>query len=159
MSAALAERVNGDEAVHSYVTVLAGGQTFGLPIERVRDVFVLGALTRVPLAPPEIAGLLNLRGRILTAVDLLVRLGLPASTAGERRMAVGVDLDGECFGLIVDDVGDVLRLACDGLDDTPVNLDPRWTALVKGVHRLGDGLLIVLDVDALLDIDVGRRAA
>ena len=66
-----------EQATEGYVTVVTGGQLFGLKLERVRDVFVPRGLSEVPLAPPEVAGLLNLRGRIVTAIDLRRRLGLP----------------------------------------------------------------------------------
>ena len=78
------------ENVVEYVTATVGGQLFGLPISRVQDVFAPDRLTRVPLAPPEIAGLLNLRGRIVTAIDLRRRLGLDAPAGDAPRMAIGV---------------------------------------------------------------------
>ncbi len=83
------------ENVVEYVTATVGGQLFGLPISRVQDVFAPDRLTRVPLAPPEIAGLLNLRGRIVTAIDLRRRLGLEAFAADAPRMAIGVEYKGE----------------------------------------------------------------
>jgi purine-binding chemotaxis protein CheW len=99
-----------EEATEGFVTVVTGGQLFGLPLERVRDVFVPRGLSTVPLAPPEVAGLLNLRGRIVTAIDLRRRLGLPARAEGAIPVAVGIEERGELYGLIVDRVGDVLRL-------------------------------------------------
>src|ERR1041384_1423190 len=94
-----------------YVTAVVAGQRFGLPILRVQDVFVPERLTRVPLAPPEIAGLINLRGRIVTLIDIRRRLGLAAASAdGEQLMAIGVESRGESYGLLVDGVGEVLKL-------------------------------------------------
>ena len=78
-----------------YVTAVIGGQLFGLPISRVQDVFMPERLTRVPLSSSEIAGVLNLRGRIVTVVDMRARLGLPKNDDGKPPMAVGVDLRGE----------------------------------------------------------------
>ena len=77
-----------------YVTAVIGGQLFGLPISRVQDVFMPERQTRVPLSPAEIAGVLNLRGRIVTVVDMRARLGLPKNDDGKPPMAVGVDLRG-----------------------------------------------------------------
>jgi purine-binding chemotaxis protein CheW len=74
-----------------YVTATIGGQLFGLPISGVQDVFMPERLTRVPLAAPEFAGMLNLRGRIVTAVDMRLRLGLPPVEAGKARMAIGIE--------------------------------------------------------------------
>src|ERR1043166_417789 len=90
-----------DENVTEYVTVLLDSQLFGLPIARVQDVFMPDRLTRVPLAPPEIAGVLNLRGRIVTAVDLRLRLGMAARSDGRPPMAVGSGLKGGCYGALI----------------------------------------------------------
>ncbi len=141
-----------DQATEGYVTVVTGGQLFGLRLERVRDVFVPRGLSQVPLAPPEIAGLLNLRGRIVTAIDLRRRLGLPPRSDGGSPVAVGIEERGELYGLIVDRVGDVLRFKRSSYDANPVNLDQRWSKVCAGVHRLDHGLMVVLDVDKVLDI-------
>ena len=96
--------------VAEYVTAMIGGQLFGLPISRVQDVFMPERLTRVPLSSAEIAGVLNLRGRIVTVVDMRARLGLPKNDDGKPPMAVGVDLRGESYGLLIDQIGEVLQL-------------------------------------------------
>jgi purine-binding chemotaxis protein CheW len=141
-----------EEATEGFVTVVTGGQLFGLPLDRVRDVFVPRGLSIVPLAPPEIAGLLNLRGRIVTAIDLRLRLGLPAREDGATPVAVGIEERGELYGLIVDRVGDVLRLERSTYEPNPANLDQRWGAVCAGVHRLDRELMVVLDVDKILDL-------
>ena len=87
-------------AMAEYVTAVIGGQLFGLPISRVQDVFMPERLTRVPLASSEIAGVLNLRGRIVTVVDMRARLGLPKADDG-KPMAVGVDQRGGHRGKVV----------------------------------------------------------
>src|SRR5712672_4145922 len=85
---------NIEGAVSEFVTAMIGGQLFGLPISRVQDVFMPDRITRVPLSAPEIAGVLNLRGRIVTAIDMRRRLGLgPAGEAG-KRMAIGIEYKG-----------------------------------------------------------------
>ena len=98
------------EQVTEYVTVMIGGQLFGLPISRVQDVFMPDRVTRVPLSAPEIAGVLNLRGRIVTAIDMRRRLGLPPRTDDKPSMAVGIELKGESYGLLIDTVGEVMKL-------------------------------------------------
>jgi purine-binding chemotaxis protein CheW len=147
-----AEENEHEEATEGFVTVVTGGQLFGLRIERVRDVFVPRGLSQVPLAPPEVAGLLNLRGRIVTAIDLRRRLGLPPRADGGTPVAVGIEERGELYGLIVDRVGDVLRLKRSSYEVNPVNLDQRWAKVCAGVHRLDHGLMVVLDVDKVLDL-------
>src|SRR2546421_5936630 len=86
-------------AVAEYVTAMIGGQLFGLPISRVQDVFIPERMTRVPLSSRDVAGVLNLRGRIVTAIDMRSRLGLPKNDSGRPPMAIGVDLRGEAYGL------------------------------------------------------------
>src|SRR5438128_6677921 len=92
--------------ITEYVTAMIGGQLFGLPIQRVQDVFIPERLTRVPLAPPEIAGVLNLRGRIVTLIDMRDRLGLGKRDADAAPMAIGVEMGGESYGLLIDGVGE-----------------------------------------------------
>jgi purine-binding chemotaxis protein CheW len=144
--------------VAEYVTAVIGGQLFGLPISRVQDVFMPERLTRVPLSSAEIAGVLNLRGRIVTVVDMRARLGLPKNDDGKPPMAVGVDLRGESYGLLIDQIGEVLRLSDDGREENPVNLDPRMAKFAGGVHRLEGQLMVVLDVDRVLEMAPPKAA-
>jgi purine-binding chemotaxis protein CheW len=146
------------ETMTEYVTATVGGQLFGLPIARVQDVFVLDRLTRVPLAAPEIAGVLNLRGRIVTAIDMRRRLGLAPGEV-RKRMAIGIEYKGESFGLLIDAIGEVLNLPTAGRDGNPVNLEPGLARVSAGVHRLEDRLLVVLDVDRVLDVGQYAEAA
>jgi len=145
--------------LREYVTAEIGGELIGLPILRVQDVFIPESPTRVPLAPPEIAGVLNLRGRIVTVVDMRARLGLPRNEDGKPPMAVGVDLRGESYGLLIDQIGEVLKLSDEGCEENPVNLDPRMAKLAGGVHRLDGQLMVVLDVDRVLEIVPDMMAA
>jgi purine-binding chemotaxis protein CheW len=147
------------ETMTEYVTATVGGQLFGLPIARVQDVFVLDRLTRVPLAAPEIAGVLNLRGRIVTAIDMRRRLGLAPPGEVRKRMAVGIEYKGESYGLLIDAIGEVLNLPSSGRESNPVNLEARLARVSAGVHRLEDRLLVVLDVDRVLDVGQHAEAA
>src|SRR5205823_12719599 len=149
----------GEGAMIEYVTAMIGGQLFGLPISRVQDVFMPERVTRVPLSSREIAGVLNLRGRIVTIVDMRARLGLPMNDDGKPPMAVAVDLRGGSYGLLIDQIGEVLRLPDEGREENPVNLDPRMAKLAGGVHRLDGQLLVVLDVDRVLEIIPDMLAA
>lgn len=147
------------ENILEYVTVTIGSQLFGLPISRVQDVFVPGRLTPVPLASEEIAGVLNLRGRIVTAVDMRCRLGLPGRDKKQNSMAVGIDLNGESYGLVIDAVGEVLKLRENSREAVPINLDSRLAQVAAAVHRLDGELLVVLDVERLLDMKPRELAA
>ncbi|MBZ6079412.1 chemotaxis protein CheW [Microvirga puerhi] len=151
-------RTKGFAEMIEYVTVTVDGQLLGLAIDRVHDVFVASEMTSVPLASSEIAGLLNLRGRVVTAISLRRRLHLADREASGRRMAVGLEHSGEAYGLLVDEVGEVLKLNPEALQPNPVHMDPRWAGLSQGVHQLQDRLLIILDVDAVLQFDTQLAA-
>src|ERR1700754_3071881 len=140
-----------DEQLIEYVTVMIGGQLFGLPISRVQDVFMPDRLTRVPLSAPEIAGVLNLRGRIVTAIDMRRRLGLPPRTDDKPSMAVGIELQGESYRVLIHSVGEVMKLGEDTRESNPVNLDSRLARVSGGVHRLDGQLMVILDVDYVLN--------
>ena len=142
-----------------YVTVTIGGHMFGLPIFRVQDVFVPIGLTRVPLAPPEVAGILNLRGRVVTAIDMRSRLDFGEREPGTPVMAIGIELKGESYGLLVDAVGEVMQLHNSACEAKPTNLDPRLSRVAAGIYRLEGQLMVVLDVDRVLDIRNGAVAA
>jgi purine-binding chemotaxis protein CheW len=143
---------SADDDRTEYVTVMIGNQLFGLPISRVQDVFVPERLTRVPLAPPEVAGVLNLRGRIVTAIDLRSRLDLGERPVGQMVMAIGIEMRGESYGLLVDSVGEVMKLSNSACEAKPANLEPGLGRVAAGVFRLEGQLLVVLDVDRVLDM-------
>jgi purine-binding chemotaxis protein CheW len=145
--------------LHEYVTAIIGGQLFGLPILRVQDVFAPERLTKVPLAPAEIAGVLNLRGRIVTLIEMRHRLGLEQRKNDSPVMAVGVESRGESYGLLIDSVGEVLKLDDVACEPNPSNLDPGLASVSTGIYRLDGQLLMVLDVDRVLDIAVNTAAA
>jgi purine-binding chemotaxis protein CheW len=155
--------MNDNAKLTEFVTFTTSGQLFGLPIGRVQDVFKPSQITRVPLAGPEIAGVLNLRGRIVTAIHLSNRLDLEtdmqAAAAKKPPMAIGIECGAESFGLLVDVVGEVLKLPESELEPNPVNLDCKLARVSDGVFRLDGQLLVVLDVDRVLDFAAEAAAA
>lgn len=138
-----------------FVTMMVADQLFGIPVLSVQDVLGPQRITRIPLAPPEVAGALNLRGRIVTAIDVRRRLGLPARETNVSSMSIVVDKGGELYSLAVDNVGEVLSLPGDAYERTPPTLDAHWREVAAGIYRLEGRLMVVLDVARLLDI---RRA-
>ena len=132
------------------LTLTVAGQLCGVPVLGVRDVLGPQAITRIPLAPPEVAGSLNLRGRIVTAIDLRRRLSLPARGVETKPMSVVVEHQGELYSLLADQVGDVLTLNASERAANPPTLEPSWKEVSLGVHRLGEQLLVVLDVERLM---------
>jgi len=156
---------NGDGAMNEsggnrdFVTMTIHGQLFGIPVLTVQDVLGPQKITRIPLASPEVAGALNLRGRIVTAIDVRKRLGLPTAETGAKSMSVVVDHGGELYSLIIDSVGEVLSLPADSFERNPATLDPAWREVSGGVYRLQGKLLVVLDVARLLSFNKRAEAA
>jgi purine-binding chemotaxis protein CheW len=153
------DAMNDNGNVSEFVTAMVGAQLFGLPIACVQDVFKVDRLTRIPLASPEIAGVVNLRGRIVTIINLRRQLGLPEREGDGATMALGIEFKGESFGLLIDAVGEVLKLVDGSREPNPVNLDARLARVASGVHRLEDQLLVVLDVVRVLDVGAEAVAA
>jgi purine-binding chemotaxis protein CheW len=134
----------------AFVTLTLAGQLCGVPVLSVRDILGEQTITRIPLAPPEIAGSLNLRGRIVTAIDLRRRLRLPDAAPGAVRMSVVAEQSGELYALLVDQVSEVMSLGAQHFERNPLTLPPAWAAFSTGVYRLQGRLLAVLDVPRLL---------
>lgn len=141
-----------------YVTMTIAGQLFGIPVLQVQDVLGVQKITCIPLAPKEVAGSLNLRGRIVTAIDVRLRLGLEPAEEGRKRMSIVVDHGGELYSLMVDSVGEVLSVDAKTYERNPATLDPVWRDVSAGIYRLKGQLLVVLDVARLLDFS-GRETA
>lgn len=130
-------------------TFVVGDLLLGLPVEVVEEVFQADHLTVVPLAPEGVAGLINLRGRILTAVDARTRLGLaPSGTSGGTHVVV--TSGGEQSSLLVDRVADVVVVDEDDRDAVPETVDPVIRRLVTGAYQQEASLLLVLDPDLML---------
>jgi purine-binding chemotaxis protein CheW len=142
-----------------FVSVTVAGQLFGIPVLQVQDVLGPQRITRIPLAPAEVAGSLNLRGRIVTAIDLRTRLRLPPLPEGKSGMSVVVDYGGELYSIMVDSVGEVLSLNAVNAERNPATLDPIWRDVSGGIYRLDKSLLIVLDVARVLDFSTRADAA
>lgn len=151
----------GDRAVALYrdeketlVTMYVGDQLFGMPVLRVRDIIMPEHIFPVPLAPRQVAGSINLRGRIVTVVDMRSRLNMPPqqNRKGNQTYCVTVDHHGELYGLLVDKIGDVMDLARDLYEDNPATLSASWREFSLGVFRLSKSLLVKLDIDRFLDL-------
>ena len=137
----------------TFVTMAVRDQLCGIPVLSVRDIIVTQAMTRIPLAPPEVAGSLNLRGRIVTAIDLRRRLNLPSRDNGEAGMSVVVERQGELYSLVVDAVREVIALDSHHLEPNPPTLAATWREFSAGIYRLQSDLLVVLNTERLLAIN------
>jgi purine-binding chemotaxis protein CheW len=138
------------EEESQYVSFWIEDQLMGVPVNTVQEVLNPQMIAPTPLARPEIAGLLNLRGQIVTAVNLRRRLGLEDRSDGRPSMNVVVRFHGESYSLLVDEVGDVINVVGEELEPTPRTVDGLWKAFTKGVFRLEQRLFLILDVAALL---------
>ncbi len=141
----------------TFVTFTIAGQLFGISVMNVQDVLSTRQINPIPLAPPEIAGSLNLRGRIVTVIDVRLRLGLASRGDEDKGMSIVVEHGQDLYSLMVDSVSEVLALANSDFEDNPPTLDPRFREYSAGIYRLSHTLLVVLDVERLLDY--GRSAA
>lgn len=142
-----------------FVTIRLGGQLCGIPVLDVHDVLSEQGITAVPLAPPSVAGVLNLRGRIVTAINLRKRLGLAEQEADGENMSIVVEYQGEPYSLLIDSVGDVMSFPEDSYERNPVTLDACWQDISGGIFRLKGELMVLLDVEKLLNFDTEQVAA
>ena len=138
------------------VTLTVADQLCGVPVLAVRDILGEQVITRIPLAPPEVAGSLNLRGRIVTAIDLRRRLRLPPPPLNQARMSVVAEQGGELYALLVDQVSEVLSLDASMFERNPPTLEKCWAEFSTGIFRLDGRLLVVLDVSRLLALTGGE---
>jgi len=136
------------------VTMIVDNQLFGIPILQVQDIVEASKITPVPLAPSAIAGVLNLRGRIVTVVDLRKLLGNYEEVPWDSQMGVTVEYKGDLYTLLVDAIGDVRTLPKRDFDKAPSTMEDKIRRLCSGIYRLRGNLLVVLDVGRILHNDV-----
>lgn len=139
------------------VTVMLDDRTLGIDVLLVQDVIRLAPLTPVPLAPSWIAGVMNLRGHIVTAIDLRERLGMPSAAEEKGRMCVVVNGGTEPYALIVDAVGDVMDIDDGEIERDPPTLAPAWRDVSRGIIRR-DVLILRLDISRLVNPGAAQAA-
>ena len=120
---------------------------FGIDVLNVQEVMRYQEMTRVPLAPGVVEGLINLRGQIVTALDMRRRLGLPPRAEGQTPMNMVVKTDDGAVSLLVDDIGDVLEVDPETFEITPENLAPEAREIIRGIYKLKGRLLLMLDTE------------
>jgi purine-binding chemotaxis protein CheW len=128
-----------------YCTFLLGGHHFGIDVLEVQEVIRHQEMTRVPLAPAAVRGLINLRGQIVTAIDLRRRLGLPDRPDGGLPVNVVVRTDDGAVSLLVDEIGEVLRVPDEAFERPPETLRGEGRELIRGAYKLDGRLLLILD--------------
>jgi purine-binding chemotaxis protein CheW len=142
------------------VTMRVAGQLFAINLELVDDVFKPEHFTSIPAARPEIAGILNLRGRIIVAIHTDRLLGLPEKTDKViGRQMVNIKYLNESYGLLADSVGDVMAVEAQNIKPNPINLDGNLAKYSKGILRMEDELMVVLKADRLIAQVLEQEAA
>jgi len=143
-----------------FCTFFLGKQFFGVPVQQVQEVIRYQEMTRVPLVPKAINGLINLRGQIVTAIDLRRCLGMPDRRAGELPLNVVVRTSDGAVSLLVDEIGDVLEPDQDTFEKPPETLPASMRATIRGVYKLPKQLLLELDiVHAVAAAEAGNGVA
>lgn len=151
IAAHVTERAPSAES-QMYVTMRIDGQLFGISVRHVRDVLRQQKVSSIPLAPKEVAGSLNLRGRIVTVIDVRSRLGHMPREEDGKNMFVVVELKGELYSLKVDMVGEVLTVPDGSIEKPPAHLDASWKDIATGIHKLSGELLIIANVQTILTL-------
>lgn len=134
-------------------TFKLGRLFLGVPVQDVQEVIRYQEMTRIALAPPAVRGLINLRGQIVTAIDMRTRLSLPPRASGELPMNVVLTPDHGSVSLLVDDIGDVLDLDDRKLEAIPSTVDPAYHDLIRGVYKLDGQLLLLLDPNRAIELN------
>ncbi len=137
-------------ARQQFSTFFLDGLFFGIPVERVQEVLRYHEMTRVPLAPPVVKGLINLRGQIVTALDLRRKLDLRERASGELPMNIVIRTADGAVSLLVDEIGDVVETDADSFEPPPDTLTSSTRDLIEGVYKLNERLMHVLDTDKII---------
>ncbi len=126
---------------------------FGIEVQKVQEVLRYQDLTRVPLAHPAVSGLINLRGQIVTAIDLRQRLGLKVRPADQLPMNVVIRVEEGAVSFLVDEIGDVVEVEESAYESSPETIDEKMRQLIRGVYKLKDRLLLVLDSERAVQLE------
>ncbi len=146
-----------EESKEDFVTFRVGEQLFGVPVLKVRDILHLENIAFIPLAPPHITGSINLRGHIVTVIDVRVCLGLPPAADDdddahkEDPIGVTVEYGAELYNLLVDSIGDVLSVSVNQKEPIPNTLEAEWRKFATCIYPLEGELLVILEPDQLVD--------
>jgi purine-binding chemotaxis protein CheW len=135
-----------------FCTFFLDGHFFGTPVPQVQEVIQYQAMTRVPLAPEVVSGLINLRGQIVSAIDLRKRLGLKDRPEGQLPMNVVVRTNDGAVSLLVDEIGDVIEVEEEMLETPPETLQGLAREVIRGVYKLTGHLLLALDIERVVDL-------
>lgn len=144
------EDQDNKENLQQFATMIIGGQKFGISVDYVVDVLFPQKISSIPLASSQIVGSLNLRGRIVTALDIRVTLDIESKADVAKNMCIVVEYDHELFSILVDKVGDVATVSVHDLIKNPDNLSKSWQQVSLGIFPMENELVVILDLDKLM---------
>jgi purine-binding chemotaxis protein CheW len=145
--------MSSTQSSRQFSTFFLDGLYFGVEVLKVQELIRYQEMTRVPLASRVVRGLINLRGQIVTAIDLRCRLNMPERPADRVPMNVVVRTEDGAVSLLVDEIGDVVEVRDEQFERAPETIKGRATDLITGVYKMPERLLLVLDVERVIDVD------
>ena len=137
------------DETNQFVTFYLNHQAFGIPVLKVHDILKIETQNKVPLAPKEVSGLINLRGRVVPSISMRRYLNLPELQGAERSMSVVLEHNNDLYNFMVDKVSEVQTIPLKSIETVPPTLDPRWHSIASGVYRLNHELLVILNIDQI----------
>jgi len=152
MSIASDEIEQDDQIIdmHQFLVVTVGNQEFGIAVENIADILFPQIINPIPLASKEVVGSINLRGRIVTALDIRALLDMEEKINIEENRCVVMEYGNELFSLLVDDIGDVVDVPDKSLVRNPDNLSKVWKEFSQGIFLMKEDLIVILDVDKIM---------
>jgi purine-binding chemotaxis protein CheW len=143
-------RVEADGELSQLISFMVGDEEYGLDILRVKEVIRVREITRLPKAPSFVKGIINLRGDVIPIIDLRDKFGLPAQEQTADTRVIVVDVEGKLVGMVVDSASQVVRIPADQIDPPPPIVGGLSAEFVRGVGKMEDRLIILLDIDRIL---------
>jgi purine-binding chemotaxis protein CheW len=144
---------NGANLNRQFATFFMKDLYFGIEVQKVQEVLRAQEMTRVPLAPAVLRGLINLRGQIVAAIDMRQRLSLTPRILDQEPMNMIVRAEDGAVSLLVDEIGDVIHVAAESYEPVPETMTPNLKQVVEGVYKLEGRLLLVLDTERTLQLN------
>ena len=149
-ASSVSEAIAASGESNIFVTMRINNQLFGIAVKDVRDVLKEQKITCIPLSPNMVAGSLNLRGRIVTVIDVRKRLQLASRSQDTKNMFVVVEYKNELYSLMVDSVGEVMTVPAALVEKPPANLGGEWKEIASGIYKMPNELLVIIDVGTVL---------
>ena len=139
------------------VRFMVGRESFGVEIGKVQEIVTVPEITRVPDTPDFIEGIINLRGKIVSVVDLRKRLKFDGAERNKKNRILVTELDGKVAGLIVDEVSEVFKLDPNSIEPPPEMVSAAGVEYITGVAKVAENLIILLDLTRVLNVEEMKK--